>query len=834
MSIKDRYNNYREKKKEKDRIYKEKLKKKRIRKRRKRLYFKIIKKKDYWHPIIFYPLVVISLFIELFRRLLKLLVGLVFVLIGIVIALGFLFLVLAKPTFDLYNDYAHSVVDESTYESFNINESSLIYDNKGNLIANVHETSDTEYLDYEDIPQYVVDAFVAIEDRTFWENSGIDLKGIVRVIYRALKSDGEELHGASTITQQLARNIFLTHSVSLERKGKEMLIAIYLTEKYSKEDIMEFYCNDICFANGIYGIQGAAKAYFGKPVDKLSLKQIVYLCSIPNSPEYYNPYKNFDRALVRSEKILRDMKECGFIDEYDYNSAMLEDIVLQSQTFEFNDYPSSYAIDCAISYLIEQDSNFELRYVFDDMDDYNAYREAYADEYELMRHKLYTGGYKIYTSLDLDLYDKLQEILDNNLSFNKDIDEETGLYKLQGALTCIDNETGKVIAVVGGRKQEEAVTEQIYSLNRAYQSYRQPGSSIKPLIVYAPCLEKGFTADTVVQNINVSAAKEKGVDVQSLSGTPMTLRSAVEYSKNGVAWQLFDKITPQVGLSYITNMKFSKVCPNDYFNASALGGFTYGVTTVEMASGYSTLANHGYYREPTCINYIIDRYGNRIEIEEEKEKVYTVKAADDMVDILKGVITSGTASKIGWYNKTKVEAFAKTGTTNQSKDGWLCGATPYYSIAVWVGFDNPKPLSTLYGASYPAKIWKESMLTVLGDIEEGTFERWLDDKSYKKGVVPITDTGYYSYLPGRDDEEVLSEGYTVGNYREDRVIGESVYVIIDNINSIDLTNPTNKATLDRLYQEGCLTINTIYSRKFTNEMQGKLDAAYNVKLGIVE
>lgn len=806
------------------------------------LWYKVVSKKYEWCPIIWYPLSFIAVVIDRARLWLKFLLGLACTLIAIIFCIGVLLVTWAKPTYDMYSDYAKKVVNESTYEDFQIAQSSIIYDSHNRILANLHETADTEYLAYNEIPEDVVNAFVAIEDRTFWTNAGIDFKGIVRVIYHALKSDGEEVHGASTITQQLVRNIYLTHAVSMERKGKEILISLYMTDKYTKKDIMEFYCNDICFANGIYGIQGAAKAYFGKDVKYLSLKQIAYLCAIPNRPEYYNPYKDETRALKRCEKILDDMYECGYITKIENERAKREPITIQPQKFEFNDYASSYAIDCAIKYLMKLE-DFEFQYTFDTMDEYKKYRNLYNTEYEAVRHKLYTGGYRIYTSIDREKCAVLQEVLDNKLAFSQEKDEETGLYTLQGALTCIDNETGKVVAIVGGRSQEEELDENgepiekekesvsnngVYTLNRAFQSYRQPGSSFKPLAVYTPALERGYTANTIVENIDVKRAKEQGAEPQKMQGTPIPLRNAVEKSLNGVAWQVFDKITPAYGMSFINNMQFLKICPDDFYNASSLGGLTYGVTTVEMAGGYSALANHGTWREPTCINTLIASDGTKYTPEVVKD-VYTAKAADSMVDILKGVLIRGTAAGLRWSRSTKMDAFCKTGTTNDSKDGWLCGATPYYTISVWVGYDMPRTLSNLYGATYPGQIWKESMLKMIDGLEPKNFERLLEDESYQTRNPELEARGYYNYLEGRDDNEVLSGGYTVGNYREDRVIGEDVYDIIGQINSLNMTDPAQVALLDRYYATGCTTIKTIYSRSYMAEMQAYLDTAYVFK-----
>lgn len=778
------------------------------------------------------PVTILALLIAFILDILRIIKNLIVSLFVVILICGIAVVIIAlikiEPIYKEYNEFATNIVENSTYDDFKLTESSYVYDSDGNVLAKLKADIDSEYLKYEDIPCEVIDAFVAVEDRTFWDNPGIDIKGLIRVGLDAVKTKGEEVHGASTITQQLSRNIYLTHEVSLERKAKEMLIALKLTDKYTKEDIIEFYCNDICFANTYYGIQAASRGYFNKDVNELSLSQIAYLCAIPNSPEYYNPYKNPERALERRDKILGDMLELGFITKTDYNKAINEEIIIEQPTYEFNDYMTTYAVDCATQYLMEM-NNFEFKYKFEDMDEYNEYNEKYLEEYALAKNQLYSGGYKVYTSLDSNVQSNLQEILDSQLNFDEEINEATGIYELQGAITAYDNYTGKVIAVIGGRSQE--TDSKTYSLNRAYQSYRQPGSTIKPLVVYTTALMNGYTPNSVVYNINVSEAKKKGVDVQSLTGDMMTLRSALEQSKNGVAWQLFDKFGANTCMTPLNEMRFSQICPDDYFNAAALGGLTYGVSTVEMAGAYATLENHGTYRQTTCIVSILDRDGNDIYVEPEEIQVYTARAADTMVDMMKGVLTNGTAAKLGWYRSTDMVAACKTGTTNGCKDGWLCGFTPYYTVAVWVGYDKPRVMNNLYGSTYPGNIWKESMLSlieyedIITDFEQADYELYGEDEEEFMMVDDLPEYAYEMYLAGRDDSEELSSGYTVYDYRKDRVIGESVQEVISNIYNL----PQGDSQLDTLYNQGCAIINTIYSRKYTAEMQSQLDTAYNSK-----
>ena len=801
--------------------------KKKKRKRRNKSYIaKVLNNKDN----IVIPLLVLMFLGAFILDVLRIIKNFLITIFLLCIIMGciafFIVWVKIEPYYTEYKEFATKVVDESNIETFRPEESTYIYDSSNNLLAKLRGNQDSVYLEYNDIPPVVIDAFVAVEDRSFWDNPGIDIKGLIRVGVNAIKTKGDEVHGASTITQQLARNIFLTHEVSLERKGKEMLISLELTKKYSKREIMEFYVNNICYANAFYGLEAASNGYFNKSSSELTLSQLVYLCAIPNSPEYYNPYKYPEIAISRRDKILGDMYELDLISKSEYDEAISEEITIEKPKYEFNDYQSTFAIDCATRYIMKE-NGFEFRYSFEDMTDYNNYKKDYDEAFETAKYNLVTGGYKIYTTLNSYIQEEMQMVLDEQLAFDNEVNEENGIYALQGAITVVDNETGKVVAVVGGRSQEE--NNEVYSLNRAYQSARQPGSTIKPLAVYTPALTLGCTPNTTVFNISIDEAKKKGVDVQTLSGEAMTLRSALEKSKNGVAWQIFDKITPKYGLSFMEKMQFSTLCPNDYFNATSLGGMTYGVTTVEMAGAYATLANHGYFREPTCINKILDKDDNDIYRNSDEIAVYPEKEADTMVDMMTGVLKVGTAAKLNWYKSTDMVAACKTGTTNDSKDGWLCGFTPQYTVSVWVGYDQPRTLNNLYGATYPGQIWKECMLKLIEGFEPITeFDKTeaYYELSYEHSEL-LPESAYDLYLPGRSDDELLSDGYTVLDYRTDRVIGEQIPAIISQLYNLDRNDPNYLTNLASVYSQGCSVINTVYSQKYKAELQTQLDAAYN-------
>ena len=281
---------------------------------------------------------------------------------GIKIALSLMMLVMLcivgmvffryKDDISAWQQEAKQKVEESSRRDFQPLNISYIYDKDGNQIAELSASEKNIYLRYEDIPQNAVNAFIAVEDRNFWTNRGYDMKGILRVAFTYVKSRGSVIHGASTVTQQLARKIYLTNEVSIARKVKEIMIATELTKKYTKKQIMEFYINNCCFANNIYGIEAAADAYFRIPASELTLSQAAYLCAIPNRPTYYNPYTDPERAIERRDKILQDMYDCDYISEAELTEALAEEITVaepkRNSSDRVNNYQTTYALHCAV------------------------------------------------------------------------------------------------------------------------------------------------------------------------------------------------------------------------------------------------------------------------------------------------------------------------------------------------------------------------------------------------------------------------------------------------------------------------------------------------------
>lgn len=607
---------------------------------------------------------------------------------------------------------AVALVEQSEEETFRANQTSVVYDAKGSLISTVKGEKDVYYLQFEEIPSDFVDAIISIEDKKFYRHIGIDLKAIVRAAW-AMVRNGEVTQGGSTITQQLARTVFLSNERTWERKIEEIYIALELEQKYTKDDILEYYLNNVYFANGYYGIQAASQGYFSLPVDKLELSQVAFLCAIPNNPTLYDPVTSLENTIKRRDRILYNMWSDGVINDREYEEALEYKIVLNRPEKVKNNYVETYTYYCAIRLLMEQEG-FEFKNHFSTEDEKEAYEEAYNQLYAHCQQGLFTKGYRIYTSIDLNQQQMLQDAIDNTLAFDTEVSEE-GVYTLQSAGVCIDNLTGYVTAIVGGRTQEF----EGYTLNRAYQSYRQPGSAIKPLIVYTPCFERGYLPTTIVSDVEIEDGPKSG----SYMGD-ITIRQAVEHSRNVPAWTLFEELTPEVGLQYLLEMNFSKIHKNDYYLPASLGGFTKGVSPLEMAAAYATLENDGYYREPTCIVKITDADGNIIlETSEEEKSIYDVNAARMMTDVLKGVFTDGTAKGRGL---SVMPCAGKSGTTNDNKDGWFVGYTHYYTTSIWMGYDMPKQLETLVGSSYPAIIWQDYMEKIHIDLEIVDFLPYVD------------------------------------------------------------------------------------------------------------
>ena len=614
-----------------------------------------------------------------------------------------------KDTIQYYTDTVKRLYEEAQDIAAGMDEgdfkrelSGTVYAADGTVLSVWKDDKSGVYIPLEEMPQAVKDAMLCMEDKRFEQHRGVDYKALFRAAVALTKNRGEVTQGGSTITMQLARSMYLTPEVSWERKLKEIFIARAMEEKFSKDQILEFYLNNIYFGNGYYGIGTAARGYFGKDLAQLNTAQLIYLCAIPNNPSRYDPLVNGENTRKREALILEQMEREGYLSKEERAAAEAVEVAPEKGTGpERNDYLETYATHCTVRTLMEL-SGFTFQYKFPSETARRAYEEEYEVRYENCRRLLYTEGYQVETSLDPAMQRQLQEAVDRELSGFSEVSEE-GIYTLQGAAVCIDNRTGYAKAIVGGRSQEQ----DSYSLNRGYQSFRQPGSAIKPLLVYTPMFERGYTPEMTVEDGPIPGGPR---NVTGSYEGEVTIQHAVEESINTVAWKLFEELTPENGLPYLTEMEFSRIRPADYDLPTALGGFTVGVSTLEMASAYGTIANDGIYRSPSCIVRILDAEGAVVyEADRTGKRIYTEQAAQMMEEVLQGVMDNGTAKPVKLAGRF---CAGKTGTTNDYKDSWFVGYTQDYTTAVWVGFDIPKKMEGISGPSYSGFIWKDFMETL--------------------------------------------------------------------------------------------------------------------------
>ena len=588
-------------------------------------------------------------------------------------------------------------------DDFVMKEDTVVYDSKGKQVGSVNAGS-YKYVKINDVSPYIYEGYIAVEDKRFKTHGGVDLVATMRAGVSLLKHNMEITQGGSTITQQVIKNNLLTQNKSYTRKIAEILLAPTIESKFTKAQIMEFYCNSNFYGNKCYGVGAASKYYFGKKCADLEPHEAAMLIGLSNSPASYNPVLHPKAALKKRNSVLRIMCKEGVITPKEYKSALKKKLNIKQFSEKGGSkesYVMSYAIHCAAISLMEKE-NFKFKYVFDSKEDYQKYNKQYSKVYSEKIESIRSGGYKLYTSINMKKQKKLQKAVDNGLSFNKEKDGDTGKYALQGAAVCINNETNYVEAIVGGRGKND-------QYNRAYLAARQSGSAIKPLIDYTPGFESGMYSPSTIVNDHKFANGPSNAG-GGYHGN-VRIREAVARSLNTVAWQVLDNITVKYGLSFLDKLHFHNISYIDNDNmALSLGGFTEGVRVVDMAKGFSTLANNGSYSDRTCIKkieHVSD--GVVYKNNNEKDQVYSQDAAWMMTDVLKGVFNEsyGTGRKLKLDNGQICAG--KTGTTNSSKDVWFCGYTKYYTTVVWAGYDTPRAMPGASGASIPGVIWKDYM-----------------------------------------------------------------------------------------------------------------------------
>ena len=557
---------------------------------------------------------------------------------------------------------------------------SQFYDINGNAIYTTLSEERRIPVSIDKIPKHTQRAFIAIEDNRFYEHGGIDYRGTARALVSTLS--GSEVQGGSTITQQLAKNAFLTQERSIVRKIKEAFIAKELEHKYTKDEILTMYLNRIYFGQGAYGIESASQYYFGKHVQDLTIAESATLAAIPKSPNYFNPFENPKESKNRQELVIDQMVKYGFISAEDGAKAKAEKIAYNTSHKQKYD-PRSYFFDMITQKVIE---------------------EVGADA-------LYKGGLKIYTTLDPDMQKAAENAMRHLPSYYKD---ENGLTQPQLALAAIDPKTGYVKAMLGGRGLDK--------FNRATLAVRQPGSAFKPF-VYLTAMQNGFSPASVIEDKEEEFSpgwKPQNSD-RAWHGK-VSLRTALVRSMNVPTV----KLAREVGVSKIIDnaekMGISTLVDSGAYSdanlAMSLGGLSKGVNPLEMAAAYGVLASNGIYHKPVALLKIVDREGKVLyEAKTESKRVVDAESAYLTTNMLQDVLISGTAGGMGIGRP----AAGKTGTTDTYIDAWFVGYTPDLCTAVWVGDDNNKSMNRMYGSGAPLSIWHDFMINALASTPRSSF-----------------------------------------------------------------------------------------------------------------
>lgn len=614
------------------------------------------------------------------------------------------------------------IANLSTDTFSNLN-STRVYDNKGKLLAEL-TSADYEYVEINSVSRYIQEGYIAVEDKNFKEHIGFDITGIARAGVALVKNSGTITQGGSTITQQVVKNTLLTSEQTYVRKCAEILLAMDMEKKFTKAQIMEFYVNSNFYGNQCYGVEAACQYYFGKSALDVNISEAAMIVGMSNSPSKYNPVANYDLAIEKRNNVLNKMYDNGVITMEEKEEAIADPLlVVEKRTEALNEnYQVSYAIYSAVITLMEKDG-FEFEYTFENKESYDKYREKYSEAYSAKSESVRSGGYDIYTSLDSKQQKKLQKSVDSILSgFSEKQDD--GRYAVQGAAVCVNNQTGYVTAIVGGRGKKD-------QYNRAYLAKRQPGSTIKPLIDYAPAFETGdyYPSKIMVDKPIENGPKNSGGSYRGR----ISMREAIARSINTIAYQTLQGIGIKNGLSYLGNMRFNSLTYVDNSNLTiSIGGFTNGVRVVDMAKGYSTLAAEGIYIERTCIKKI-EQQGEGVIYTDTKTShaVYLEDTAWLMTNCLRGTMELPYGTGHACALEGQISA-GKTGTTNDSKDGWFCGYTTRYTTAVWVGRDDNKSIAGMYGATYAGKIWQDYMNQIHSGMEKEDFTK--PDTVKKKSI----------------------------------------------------------------------------------------------------
>ena len=603
------------------------------------------------------------------------------------------------------------------------NENSILKDKDGIVIATLTGDENREIISISEMSPYLPKAFVAIEDERFYKHGGVDIKRTFAATVKYALSKigiGSASYGGSTITQQLVKNATKEKDRTWERKVKEMARAYYLEEQMSKDQILEQYLNLIYLGGNTFGVEIASNYYFSKSAKDLSLAEASFLAGINNSPEYYNPFseeeadktKIKNRTLTVLSKIyeLRDVEELTITDE-EYNEAkqqIEEGLVFQKGTIRQNVY--SYHSDAAINQVIN------------DFMEKNDWTYKYASMY------VASSGLTIYTTQDSGIQKQMEEVFADTkyqIKSKKTKNKDGEYVSSQAAMVLIDHKTGNVLATVGGLGEKTA-----FGLNRATQSVRQTGSAMKPLAVLAPGIDSGIiTAATVFDDVPTSFGSYKPKNSGRVYKGLLTTRYAIESSQNIPMVKGLQMIGIERSINFLKSVGITTLDDEkDTKLPLALGGLTHGISPLEMAGAYAAIANDGVYITPTYYTKVEDSDGNVIlKAKQETRTVMSSAAAYVVKEVLTQPVKAGTATNCKISN---MSVAAKTGTTDEGNDRWLCGFTPYYTAAAWFGYDQPEPVR--YSGNPAAHIWAAVMKPIHSTLESKYFSN-----TRPNGVVSV-------------------------------------------------------------------------------------------------
>lgn len=552
------------------------------------------------------------------------------------------------------------------------------------------------WIDSSQIPQVMKDAIVSIEDERFYSHGGIDIKrtaGATAKWVLAKVGIGSSDYGGSTITQQVIKNITQENKTKVSRKIKEMMRAIALEHELSKDEILTMYLNIVYFAQNCYGVEAASNTYFNKPAAELTLAEAASIAGITQYPSKYDPVQNPENNIEKRNIVLTKMLELGKITQDQYNEAVTSDLVTNKAYQIKQSHITSYFSDQVVNDVIND----------------LVYEKGYS--YEFATQQVYSGGLKIYATIDTDIQAIMEDVFNDPENLNVYDSDYGDVGKPQSAMVVTDPYTGAVKGLVGGLGEKT----DIRGWNRATQAKRQPGSAIKPLSVYAPALDLGkITEMDVITDEEIEIGSDKWKPKNSYSGFKgeMTIKDAVARSSNIPAVKVLDKVGLTSSYGYMQNkFHFALTEEDKNYSALALGGLQSGVSPKDMAGAYGAFVNSGKYIAPYTYTQVVDASGQVI-LEHNANSSQAISAASAFItsDLLYGVVNS----EIGTGQRAEldcgIDAYGKTGTTDDDYDKWFVGYTPYYVGAVWFGFDTPASLTAMGITSNPSvTAWKQVM-----------------------------------------------------------------------------------------------------------------------------